>query len=142
MKLCQLRAVVPGAVGLLISMSCAAQGPMASTSVTRHSFEPTMVRVDPYPDEMYALPRVEPYSCYRARRCSVYDLYYFADRPNRLTRLAPEAPTESAAWQDSIAYMWVFVPVTPEKNILPKYRTASQVRDEYRAVGTPIDGPN
>ena len=94
---------------------------------------------------MYAWPGVEPavpYSCYRIGRCSAYDLYYFRDRPNRLTRLAPEAPAESVESPPSIHYQWFFVPVTPEENILPKYRTASQVRDEYRAVGRPIDGPD
>ena len=143
-----IRAVVPGAVGMLLSMSAAAQGPNASdqpASVTDPSMEPTMMRVVPYPDEMYTLPGVAPavpYSCYRVGRCSANDLYRFRDRPNRLTRLAPQAPPESVALSPSIHYLWVFVPVTPAENILPKYRTASQVRDEYRAVGTPIDGPN
>jgi hypothetical protein len=144
-----IRAVVPGAVGMLLSMSAAAQGPIASdqpASVTGPSVGLTMMRVVPYPDEMYTLPGVAtlvPYaSCYRIGRCSAYDLYRFRDRPNRLTRLAPEAPPEIGAWPPSIHYLWFLVPVTPEENILPEYRTASQVRDEYRAVGTPIDGPN
>ena len=144
-----IRAVVPGAVGMLLSMSAAAQGPIASdqpASVTGPSMEPTMKRVVPYPDEMYTLPGFAPAvpypSCYRIGRCSAYDLYLFRDRPNRLTRLAPEAPTESAARPPSIHYLWFLVPVTPEENILPKYRTASQVRDEYRAVGRPIDETN
>jgi hypothetical protein len=143
-----LRAVLPGAVGVLLSMSAAAQGPIASdqpASVAGPPMEPTMMRVVPYPDEMYALPGVAPavpYAwCYRIGRCSAYDLYRFRDRPNRLTRLAP-APPESVAAPASIQYRWFLVPVTPEENILPKYRTASQVRDEYRAVGRPIDGPN
>ena len=42
-----------------------------------------------------------------------------------LTRLAPEAHRNVVP--PSIHYLWVFVPVTPEENILPKYRTASQV---------------
>jgi hypothetical protein len=143
-----IRAAVSGAVGMLLSMSAAAQGPIASdqpASVTGPSMEPTMMRVVPYPEEMYTLPGVAPavpYSCYRVGRCSAYDLHRFRDRPNRLTRLAPEAPPESVALPPSIHYLWVFVPATPEENILPKYRTASQVRDEYRAVGRPIDGPN
>jgi len=144
-----IRAVVPGAVGVLLSMSAAAQGLIASdqpASVTGPSMEPTMMRVVPYPDEMYTLPGVAPAvpyaSCYRVGRCSAYDLYRFRDRPNRLTRLAPEAPPESVVRPPSIQYLWFLVPVTPEENILPKYRTASQVRDEYRAVGRPIDGPN
>ena len=104
-----------------------------------------MMRVVPYPDEIYALPEVAPvvtYSCYRIGRCSAYDLYRFRDRPNRLTRLAPEAPSETGASPPSIHYQWVFVPITPEENILPTYRPASQVRDEYRAVGRRIDGPH
>ena len=144
-----IRAVVPGAIGVLLSMSAVAQGLIASgppASVTGPSMEPTMMRVVPYPDEAYALPGVAPAvpdaSCYRVGRCSAYDLYRFRDRPNRLTRLAPEAPPESVIRPPSIQYLWFLVPVTPEENILPKYRTASQVRDEYRAVGRPIDGPN
>ena len=143
-----IRAVVPGAVGMLLSISAAAQGPIASDQpafVTGRPMGPTMMRVVPYADEMYTLPGVAPavqYSCYRVGRCSAYELYYFRDRPNRLTRLAPEAPPENIALPPSVQYMWTFVPITPEENILPKYRTASQVRDEYRAVGRPIDGPN
>ena len=143
-----IRAPVPVAVGMLLSMSAAAQGPIASdqpASSTGPFMEPTMMRVVPYPDEMYPLPGVAPavpYSCYRIGRCSAYDLYRFRDRPNRLTRLAPEAPPETAALPPSIHYLWVFVPITPEENILPKYQTASQVRDEYRAVGRRIDGPH
>ena len=144
-----IRAVLPGAVGVLLSMSAAAQGLIASdqpASVTGPPMEPTMMWAVPYPDEMYALPGVAPAvpyaSCYRVGRCTAYDLYRFRDRPNRLTRLAPEAPPESVAAPASIQYQWFLVPVTPEENILPKYRTASQVRDEYRAVGSPIDGPN
>lgn len=144
-----IHAVLPGAVGVLLSMLAAAQGPSASdqpASVTGPPLEPTMMRVVPYPDEMYALPGVAPAvpfpSCYRVGRCSGSDLYRFRDRPNRLTRLAPEAPSESVAAPGPIPYLWFLVPVTPEENILPKYRTASQVRDEYRAVSRPIDGPN
>jgi len=105
-----------------------------------------MMRIVPYPDEMYppsgVAPAVPYASCYRVGRCSADDLYRFRDRPNRLTRLAPEAPPETVTWPASVQYIWFFVPVTPEENILPKYRTSSQVRDEYRAVGRPIDGPN
>lgn len=139
-----IRAVVHGAVGVLLSMSAAGQGLIASDqpiSVTGAS-EPTMMRVFAYPPELQTLPGDAPASCYRIGRCSAYDLYRFRDRPNRLTRLAPEAPPEGGARLSSIQYLWVLVPVTPEENILPKYRTASQVRDEYRAVGTPIDGPD
>src|SRR5262245_18863299 len=111
-------------------MSVAAQSPLSSNQpafVTTPSFEPTMMQVVPYPDEAPAVP----YSCYRIGRCSLRDLYYFAGRPNRLTRLAPQAPAESDQ-PPSIQYQWFFAPVTPEENILPKYRAASQVRDEYR----------
>jgi hypothetical protein len=144
-----IRAILRGAVGVLLSMSAAAQGLIASdqpTSITGPRVEPTMTRVVPYADEMYTLSEVAPgvpyASCYRIGRCSANDLYRFRDRPNRLTRLAPEAPPESGAWPASVRYMWFIVPVTPEENILPKYRMASQVRDEYRAVGRPIDDPN
>ena len=144
-----VRAVVPGAIGVLISMSAATQGLVASDQpdlLTNPLMEPTMMRFVPYPDEMYTLPGrapAVPYpSCYRIGRCSAYDLYRFRDRPNRLTRLAPEAPTESAIRPPWTEYIWLFVPVTPEENILPNHRTASQLRDEYRAVGRPIDRPN
>ena len=144
-----IRAVVPGTIGVLLSMSAAAQGPIASDQpsfVSTPSMEPTMMRIVPYPDEMYTPPGVVPAvpyaSCYRIGRCSAYDLYRFRDRPNRLTRLAPEAPPERVTRPPSIEYLWLLVPVTPEENILPKYRAASQVRDEYRAVGRRIDGPN
>jgi hypothetical protein len=104
--------------------------------------EPTLMRVVPYPDEAHTLPGDSPPSCYRIGRCSAYDLYRFRDRPNRLTRLAPEAPPEGAARPPSVLYVWLYAPVTPEENILPGYRTASQIRDEYRAAGKPIEGPN
>jgi len=140
-----IRAAVPGALGVLLSISATAQGPIASDQPASSDpfMAPTMMRVVPYPDEIYALPEVAPvvtYSCYRIGRCSAYDLYRFRNRPNRLTRLAPEAPSETGASPPSIHYQWVFVPITPEENILPTYRTASQVRDEYRAVGRRIDG--
>ena len=148
MKLLQLRVVATGTVGLLLSMSAATQGLQASDEpapVPARIMGPTMMRVVSYPDEIYAplgvAPEVPYASCYRIGRCSAYDLYRFRDRPNWLTRLAPEAPAESATSQAD-PYMWFFVPVTPEGNILPKYRTTSQVRDEHRAVGRPIDDPN
>ena len=139
--------VLLGAVGLLLSTLSAAQGSIASdqsTPVIGPLVEPRMMWVVSYPDEMYSLsgaaPAVSYPSCYRIGRCSANDLYHFRDRPNRLTRLAPEAPPESLA--SPVRYLWLLAPVTPEENILPKYRAASQVRDEYRAVGRPIDGPN
>ena len=137
-------AIVHGAVGVLLSMSAAGQGPLASDqaiSVTGAS-EPTMMRMVPYADEMHTVPGDAPASCYRIGRCSAYDLYRFRDRPNRLTRLAPEAPPEGGARPPSIHYLWVLVPVTPEENIRPRYRTASQVRDEYYALSRRIDGPH
>jgi len=141
-----IHSILPGVVGVLLSMSVAAQGLIASdqaASVSSPPMEPTLMRVVPYPDEIYMLSGVAPSapsaSCYRVGRCSATDLYRFRDRPNRLTRLAPEAPPESVAWPASARSMWFFVAVTPEENILPKYRTASQVRDEYRAVSRPID---
>ena len=140
-----MRAVVHGAVGMLLATAAAAQGPIASEqpdSVTDLATEPTMMRVVPHQDEMDMLVGDEPASCYRIGRCSAYDLYRFRDRPNRLTRLAPQAPPERGALRPSIHYLWVLVPVTPVENILPGYRTASQVRAEYLAVGTPIDGPD
>jgi hypothetical protein len=132
--------VVLRAIAVLM-MSAAAQVAIASeqpASVIDARTEPTMIRVTPYPDDIYAAPEVAPAvpSCYRVGRCSAYDLYRFRDRPNRLTRLAPEAPPEIV--MRTIEYLWVPAPVTPEENILPKYRTTSQVRDEFRAVGTSI----
>lgn len=140
----QMTAPFDLAVVALLSMAAAGQELIESDqplSVTGAS-QPTMMRVVPYADETRTVPTDAPPSCYRIGRCSAYDLYRFRDRPNRLTRLAPEAPPEGGARLPSIHYLWVLVPVTPEENILPKYRTASQVRDEYRAVGTPIDGPD
>ena len=136
MSMTTVRAVIPGAIGLLLSMSITAQGSVASDQpafATESHMEPTMMRIVPYADEMYAPP-----SCYRIGRCSAYDLYRFRDRPNRLTRLAPEAPPQIVR-PPTIEYQWILVPVTPEENILPRYRTASQVRDEYRAVGRSIE---
>ncbi len=96
-----IRAVFSGAVAMLLWMSGAAQGPIAAdqpASVTGPSMGATMMRFVPYPYEMYTLPGSAPAvpyaSCYRVGRCSAYDLYRFRDRPNRLTRLAPEAPPE------------------------------------------------
>jgi len=137
----------PGAFGVLLSMAATAQGLIASDQLVSEAGPPiglTMMQVAPYHYGMYALPDVGPAvpSCYRIGRCSADDLYRFRDRPNWLTRLAPEAPPESVAEAASIPYRWFFVPVTPEENILPQYRAASQVRDEFRAVGRPIDSPN
>src|SRR5512144_2632097 len=140
-----IRGAVLGAVGMLLSMSVAAQGSIGSdlpAFVLVPSTEPATRRVGPYADEMSGGAPAVPYSCYRVGRCSADDLYRFRDRPHRLTRLAPQAPLESVVLPPSIHYLWSFVPVTPEENILPRYRTASQIRDEYRDVGRPIDGAN
>ena len=140
-----IRFVVHGALGMLFAMSAAGQEPIESNqpmaSVNGAPLEPTLIRIVPYTDEMHMLPSDAPPSCYRIGRCSAYDIYRFRDRPNRLTRLAPEAPPEIGARPPSIRYVWFHVSVTPEENILPKYRTTSQVRDEYRSAGTPLDGP-
>ena len=142
-------AILPGAIGVLLSISAAAQGliaPNEPPSATESSVVPAMVRVVPYSDEMYTLfgvaPAIPYASCYRIGRCSAYDLYRFRNRPNRLTRLAPEAPPEIVVWSASVQYVWFLFPVTPEENIVPGYRTASQIRDEYRAVGRPIEVPH
>ena len=138
---------LPGAFAVLLSTAVTAQGLLASDQPASEAGPPigtTMMQVVPYPYGKYALPDVAPAvpSCYRIGRCSAYDLYRFRDRPNRLTRLAPEAPRESVAEAAWTPYGWFLVPVTLEENIRPEYRAASQVRDEYRAVGSPIDGPN
>ena len=99
----------------------------------------------PYPPGANALPEIAPgvpyASCYRIGRCSALDLYRFRDRPNRFTRLAPEAPSDMAetAWNP---YRWVLVPITPDENIVPRYRDTGQVRAEYGTVGAPIENHN
>ena len=135
------RTIIHVAVTLLLSIPATAQVPIApeqQASVADATTQPTLIQIVPYVDEMQALPVDSPPSCYRIGRCSAYDLWRFRDRPNRLTRLAPMAPDA----QPPSVYLWYLVPVTPEENILPNYRSASQVRDEYRAVGAPIDAPN
>jgi hypothetical protein len=141
-----IRDILLGTMAVVLSMSAAAQELIQSdrpTDVTGPAVEPTMMRVVPYPDSISMQPGVAPAapyaSCYRIGRCSANDLYRFRDRPNRLTRLAPQAPPPNPAAWTSNRYIWYLVPVTPVENILPRYRTASQVRNEYRAVGTPID---
>jgi len=134
------------ALGLLFSVSVAAEEPGASAPYQTFPIGSTVMWVVTYPDDMYISPGTAydiPYaSCYRIGRCSAYDLYRFRDRPNRLTRLAPEAPHESGAWPAPITYRWALIIATPEENIVPEYRTASQVRDEYVGVGKPIRGPD
>ena len=133
-----------GAFGVLLSTVATAQGLIVTDQPASDAGPltgPTMVQVVSYPDGMYALPEVAPAvpSCFRIGRCSAYDLYRFKDRPNRLSRLAPEAPpatVSEAAW---VPYRWSLIPATPEENIVPPYRASSMVRDEYRAVSRPID---
>ena len=141
-----LRAILPGLMAILLSASASAQDPSPpdrlSVMTVPRSMAPTLMQIAPDTDETYTPYGIGvPYpSCYRMRRCSAYDVYNFRDRPNRLTRLAPEAPTEADASDGSVSYVWLFVPVTPEESIVPKYRTASQVREEHRDVGKPIGG--
>ncbi len=105
-----------------------------------------MMQLVPYPHEGTTLPEIAPgvpyASCYRIGRCSLLDLYRFRDRPNRLTRLAPEAPSDTGAGNSWNSYRWVIVPITPDENIVPRYRGAGEVRAEHRTVGIPIDNPN
>src|ERR1700746_4059311 len=102
-----------GAVGGLLSTLATAQGFIGfdePASFIGPRAEPMMMPVAPYADEAYPLSGVAPTlpyaSCYRMGRCSLNDLYRFRDRPNRLTRLAPQAPEESAAWPPSVRHMW------------------------------------
>jgi hypothetical protein len=134
---------------MLLSTSAISQGPVASDPLAAASDTPyglTMMQPLSYPHEGIALPEIAPgvpyASCYRIGRCSALDLYRFRDRPNRLTRLAPEAPSDTIAGNGWNPYRWVLVPITPDENVLPRYRDAGQVRAEYRTVGMPIDNPN
>jgi hypothetical protein len=134
--------VLLGAAAVVLPMSAAAQGSVLSDRFSLtipRTMAPTMMPIIPDSDEIYTF-EASYTSCYRIRRCSAHDLYRFRDRPNWLTRLAPVAPAEGGA--DDLFYVWVFVPVTPEENIVPKFRMASQVRDEHRAVSRPIDRSN
>jgi hypothetical protein len=110
-----------------------AANPTSTDQAASHAdlaIAPTMIRVVRYPEDVDPLP-----ACYRIGRCSANDLYRFRDRPNWLTRLAPEAPGEPP----SIQYVWFLAPVTPAENILPKFRGASQIRDEFRGVGEALE---
>jgi hypothetical protein len=130
----------------LLAGSAAAQSIIArdQPTIVGTPLGPTIMWVVPYRSEVHGPPDVAPgaaYSCYRIGRCSAYDLYRFRDHPNRLTRLAPAAPRESGMEMPSMPFLRYLVPVTPDENITPQFRAASQVRDEYRAVGRPIDRP-
>src|SRR5262245_40148850 len=78
-------------------------------------------------------------SCYRYGRCSLRDIEFFRDRPQRLERLAPAPPSANPA-VDYGAPLWGFgyVPPTPEENIQPEYRGASQPRAEFERSGQPL----
>jgi len=134
---------------MLLAMSAMSQEPVASDPMGTASSPPlglTLIHRAPYPHEditrLEIAPGVPYASCYRVGRCTLSDLYRFRDRPNRLARLAPEAPLDTNAGNGWHSYQWVFVPITPDENVLPRYQGASQVRAEYRAVGTLIDNPN
>ena len=134
---------------MLLAVSAMSQETVASDPLDTASDFPlglTMMQVVPYPHEAITLPEIAPgvpyASCYRIGRCSLLDLYRFRVRPNRLTRLAPETPLDSGAGNSWNSYRWVLVPITPDEDILPRYRRAGQVRPEYRTVGMPIDNPN
>jgi hypothetical protein len=133
----------------VLATSAMSQGPVASdplATTTDSPVGPTMMQPMPYLREGITLPEIAPgvpyASCYRIGRCSALDLYRFRDRPNRLTRLAPQAPLDTVEGNSWNPYRWVLVPITPDENILPSYRDAGQVRAEYRTVGMPIDNPN
>jgi len=98
----------------------------------------------PYPYGGYSFPdplRFEDGlpSCYRVGRCSLRDIEFFRDRPHRLERLAPAVPGANPP-ADYGASPWGFgyVPPTPEENIQPEYRGASQPRAEFEESGQPI----
>jgi hypothetical protein len=134
---------------MLLSTSAMSEGSVASDPLATASDSPVgpaMMQSVPYLHEDISLPEIAPgvpyASCYRIGRCSALDLYRFRARPNRLTRLAPEAPSNTVSGNGWSPYGWVLIPITPDENILPRYRDAGQVRAEYRNVGMPIDNPN
>lgn len=140
-------AIVAGALLLVCSGSAPAQqsAPSPPSSIDERPLAAPMMLV-PYPIEVdipiEVAPGVPYASCYRIGRCSLRDLYRYSDKPNRLTRLAPEPPPESVIGSGWTAYRWVFVPITPNENIHPRYRGVGEVRSEYATVGTPIDEGN
>jgi len=78
---------------MLLSVSAMSQAPVASdpmaTASSPHPLGLTMMQLVSYPHEDIALPEIAPgvpyASCYRIGRCSLFDLYRFRERPNRLT---------------------------------------------------------
>jgi hypothetical protein len=134
---------------MVLATPAMSQGPVAFDPLATATDSPvglTMMQPVPYPREGISPPEIAPgvpyASCYRIGRCSALDLYRFRDRPNRLTRLAPQAPSDTVERNGWNSYRWVLVPITPDENIQPGYRDAGQVRAEYRTVGMPIDDPN
>jgi len=77
-------------------------------------------------------------SCYRYGRCSAADISAYRHRVERLERLAPSAPPDTAAWQQP--RLFVPPPPTAEEEIRPEYRGSSVMKDEYRESGRPLDG--
>jgi hypothetical protein len=77
-------------------------------------------------------------SCYRFGRCSLRDVEFFRDRPHRLDRLAPTAPKGASAPSGHPDLVFPgYAPPTPEANIQPEYRGASQPREEFSGSGQP-----
>ena len=74
-------------------------------------------------------------ACLRVGRCTTLDVYLFQGQVNRLQRLAPIPPPQEASWFPHARPRPV--PPTPEQDIVPEYRSASQVRSEYVDVGRP-----
>ncbi len=74
-------------------------------------------------------------SCYRAGRCTLADLYALGGRPDRLDRLAPNAPDPPAPGR--ALERPANVPPTAADEIQPAYRNASVPREEFRESGTP-----
>jgi hypothetical protein len=79
-------------------------------------------------------------ACLRIGRCSMWDVYLWQGRLNRLQRLAPSAPFEEPwqTWARLYARPRAVEP-TPVENITPAYQSASQVRPEYLEAGKPLE---
>jgi len=99
------------------------------------------VPLHPYPYGGYLYPDPLRFSenlpsCYRFGRCTLRELELFRDRPNRLDRLAPGAPS-GAPHAGSAPPSRAVVAPTPEENIRPEYRGASVPRAEFSESGKP-----
>jgi hypothetical protein len=77
-------------------------------------------------------------SCYRYGRCSPADMANYRYRTERLDRLAPTSPPDTAALDRPRPH--APPPPTAEQDIRPEFRGSSVVREEYRESGRPIDG--